>query len=606
MNMRASDFPRQIVSWLAGAMAWLLVLCGAAAAQDPITVRAGVTNDTPYVGEAIRFHISVNGSEAPIDPDWPPLDGVEVRSLGGQITTQSMTTIINGRRQDQRFEGYVHIYELTFSKPGVHTVPSLSVEIGGAVYRSNPVTVRVLEPQPRPDVRMAIRVAHTSPYVGEAIEMEVTLYLRSSIQRPSLRFTNLEGRFEVLDSPGEGLRGGRRDTIAFLGSQTALERGQATLDGIDFDTFTFRKVLVPLMPGPQTLGPAAFTCEVIVRAARSLFENDQVERITVPSNEVVLEVRPVPEEGRPPHFTGLVGRYRVSARASATDVNVGDPITLTIRLVAGSGVLRDPHLDLAKQPGFAERFRVNALAQEPQRAGDEIVFEQVVRPLSDAITEIPPIEVPYFDTQTGQYAVARSEPIALNVRPTRIVTAGDAEGATVASEIEEREEGIAHNYGASAALVDQRFDLAAALQSPGWLLGLGAPPALYVLTLLSGVWRQRRAGDETARRRRRALATAQQSLAKARGGESAADRAGRAVRQYIGDRFDRPAAGLTTAECVEVVSRLDAALAARLDDLLNACDAARYGGAATAPEDLVDQAARLLEAIDRAAAEVEA
>ncbi len=581
----------------------LVLLGGVSAAQDPITVRAGVTNNTPYVGEAVRFHISVNGSEAPIEPQWPPLDGLDVRSLGGQITTQSMTTIINGRRQEQRFEGYVHIYELTFTTPGVHTIPPLAVEIGGTIYRSNPVSVRVLEPQARPDVRMAIRVAHTSPYVGEAIEMEVTLYLRSSIQRPSLRFPDLEGRFEVLEAPGQDQRPGRRDVIEFLGSQVALERGQAVLDGVNFDTFIFRRTLVPLKPGRQTLGPGAFTCEVIRRAARSLFESDEVERVTVPSNEVVLDVRPVPKEGRPPHFTGLVGRYRVSAQASATDVNVGDPITLTVRLSAAGGVLRDPHLDLAKQPGFAERFRVSAMTQEPRRERDEIVFEQVIRPLNDSVREIPPIEVPYFDTQTGAYAVAASRPIALNVRPTRIVTAGDAEGTAMAAEIREQDKGIAHNYGAAAALTDQRFDLAAALRSPGWLIGIGTPPALYLLALLAGVRRRRRAGDDAARRRRRALAAARHVLAEPRSGESPADRASRALRQYLADRFDRPAAALTTADCVAIVTPLGDPLARRLEAFLNACDAARYGGAAVAADDLIDQAGRLLEEVEHAAAE---
>jgi len=480
-------------------VAWLLAALNAAFAQDSITVRAGVTNDNPYVGEAVRFHLSVNGSEAPIEPDWPALDGVDVRPLGGQVTTQSMMTIINGRRQDQRFEGYVQLYELTFHTPGVHIIPPLSVEIDGNMYRSNAVSVRVIEPQARPDVRMAIEVDNTSPYAGEATNLDVTLYLRSSIQRAALRFPNLEGQFEVLDPPGQAPRSGRRDTIEFLGSGVALERGQAVLDGVNFDTFTFRKVLVPLRAGEQRLGPGSFTCEVIVRAARSLFETDQVERVTVPSNEIRLNVRPVPEEGRPPHFTGLVGRYRVSARASATDVNVGDPITLTVRFSADGGVLRDPRLDLAKQPGFTDRFRISESTAEPRRERDEIVFEQVIRPLSDSVREIPPIEAPYFDTSRGEYAIARSNPIALNVRPTRIVTAGDAEGAKIASEIEDASEGIAANYGAATALIDQRFDLAAALQSPAWLVALGAPPVFYlVFHAHSGVAANRQSGPRLA------------------------------------------------------------------------------------------------------------
>lgn len=590
----------------AACFAGALAAGAAALARQDITVVAGASSTQVYVGEPLRFTVSVNGSQSPAEPIWPTLDGVEVRSQGGQVTSQSMTTIINGRMQETRFEGYVFHYVLTFPRQGVYTIPPLTVAVDGRDYRTNPVSVRVREPQERGEVRARIEVDNSTPWVGEAIELRFILYLRTAIQRPSARLGSLEGRFEILDAPDDPFRSGQRTTIDFLGSATPLERGQGTLDGVQYDTFTLRKWLVPLAPGEQRLGPGSLSGEVVVRRARSVFENDQVERITVPTNEIRLDVRPLPESGRPAHYSGLVGQYRITVSASPTDVNVGDPITLTVRITSTGGVLRDPRLDLAKQPGLAGRFRISESRREPRRERDAIVIEETIRPLSEDVREVPPIEAPYFDTRTGEYAIARSNPIALNVRPTRIVTAGDAEGTTASSAIEDAAGGIAHNYGAAAALADQRFDLAAALHSPAWLMALGAPPAAYVLTLLTLTWRRRSAEKQPSRRRKRALHEAMRLLGASNEALGGADRAGLAVRHYLADRFGRSAASLTAADCVEIVAPIDAALGEQLAALLERCDAGRYGGVrGGAADELVERAASLLAAIEEAAAAVE-
>src|SRR5262245_6018297 len=39
-----------------------------------------------------------------------------------------------------------------------------------------------------------------------------------------------------------------------------------------------------------------------------------------------------PVAGRPEDFSGLVGVYRISSSASPTEVNVEDPLTLTVRI----------------------------------------------------------------------------------------------------------------------------------------------------------------------------------------------------------------------------------------------------------------------------------
>ena len=55
----------------------------------------------------------------------------------------------------------------------------------------------------------------------------------------------------------------------------------------------------------------------------------------VSSQPLKLTVLPLPEEGKPSGFYGLVGQYTISASATPTKVNVGDPITLTVKVGGG-------------------------------------------------------------------------------------------------------------------------------------------------------------------------------------------------------------------------------------------------------------------------------
>ena len=41
-----------------------------------------------------------------------------------------------------------------------------------------------------------------------------------------------------------------------------------------------------------------------------------------------ITVRPLPTEGQPDNFNGAVGEFSMSAKASALEVTVGDPVTI--------------------------------------------------------------------------------------------------------------------------------------------------------------------------------------------------------------------------------------------------------------------------------------
>jgi hypothetical protein len=126
---------------------------------------------------------------------------------------------------------------------------------------------------------------------------------------------------------------------------------------------------------------------------------------------LVLEIRALPEEGRPSGFTGAVGAFTVSARAEPRDLVEGETLRVTLE-VRGSGSLGDFEPPRPEWPGFT---CLGTLAGGPPEART-ITYE--LRPESSAVREVPAIELPYFrPAPEPRYELARTGAIPILVRP---------------------------------------------------------------------------------------------------------------------------------------------------------------------------------------------
>ena len=403
----------------------------------------------------------------------------------------------------------------------------------------------------------------------------------------------------------------------FLGSEVLARRGQGALNGEQFTTLTLEKVLIPKETGQFRIGPAAVELNVVTGQApsRSIFDDffsgssflrnspfsrEATRKLVVPSNELNLEVLPLPEP-RPPSFAGLVGAYSIETAATPTEVNVGDPITLTIRIRGPEPLDNIPTPALHTQQSLVEDFKVSDEPAAPVVQDGSAVFTQTIRAINDRVNAIPPLNLSFFDVDEGMYRTVQSAPILLVVRATREVTAADAVGAPAGTEVETRVEGIAHNYEDAGILTDQGVGLPDRLHHPVWLAVLLGPMAICLGLAAVQVARRRSGADTADSRRRRALREARRELRAASDDTSTeATRTSRAVHGYLAATFDVPVAGLTPVEAERLLRARGMPQAAAVRELLERCDAARFAGLGLgAAGGLCDEAERLLGAIDR-------
>src|SRR5207302_10505210 len=70
--------------------------------------------------------------------------------------------------------------------------------------------------------------------------------------------------------------------------------------------------------------------------------------------------------------------------------------------------------DLAARPEFTKGFRVRA-EEARNVAGNVREFTYTLRPLAEAVTEVPAVTVSYLDPKTNKFRAAQSDPIPLQV-----------------------------------------------------------------------------------------------------------------------------------------------------------------------------------------------
>lgn len=592
---------------IALAFAAALSLLATASAWADIVVRAELEERRVFVGQPFALDITIEGVDNVPAPTLPPIDGFEVSYVGGQNQSSSTITIVNGQRREFSEKRFLHRFQLVPVRPGELIIPAIDVTVEGKTYTTSPTQVRVIPPKKDDDVALWISVDNDAPYVGEPIRLRVTLGLRSNGVRLAFSVPGVTGNFEVVS--GETPPPRTMETVFnVLGVESVVERGTKRENGVDWQTFSVERVIIPRRAGALSLGPATVDAEVVTQAARGFFDRAETRRAVVPSDAITVNVRPLPEKGRPATFNGLIGRYSISATATPLEVGVGDPINLEIR-VTGPLPAAVPEPALERQDTLTGAFKVTSEEGSSAIEGRTRLFRRTLRVSREDVREIPPIELSFFDTRSGEYIVARSAPIPLTVRATRVITAADAQGqasggASLAAAVEDRIGGIAFNYEGASLLADQSFDIGSILRSPLGLAVIAGPPAAYAAAGAIILLR-RRAGSETpAQRRKRLMSEARQglgSLPPSAAPVEAAATISAAVRKAVGARLGIAGEGLTARETHDVLSQAGLggqATAAR--DLLEACDAALYGG--LTPDRLTslrDDAIRVVESIDR-------
>lgn len=585
---------------LVSALVVMLVLPTAAAQSDRITATASFSQTTCFLGDQVVFQIAVENADTVSPPDLSSIAGVEFEYRGASNESSTFVSIVNGRRHEEVTKRQVMRWVATPSAAGTLTVPPLLVKADSSVVvETGRASVRVLEPERASGDLLRVTPEATEVYVNQTVGVTVQWLLTADVSDYSFRGSARDEGLAVR-AKGPAAQGrARQYEVDVFGTKTPARLTYALLDGERVRALEFDLLVTPTRAGSLDLGPFKVSYDEVI-SRRS------TKRMLATAEPVTFEVREVPAQGRPDNFTGLLGTHAIESAASPTVVNVGDPITLEVAIFGPepmAGVRDGP--DLAAIPAFARGFRFasEGWTMQPARKAGERRFTTTIRAADSEVTEIPAILLPFFDLESGEYRVARSEPIPLNVRAVREITAADAVVSTGPAAVSR---GTLTGTGPGLWAIERGPAVLARGAGPSGLdwrdplvaTGLVAPPAVFAAVAVVLAWRSRRV-DETVRRRRRALASAKSALRR--------EGAAQAVRVYLADAFGATPAAITGADGRRLLAEAGVDDADAVAELISIEEAERYaggrgGGGEPASSDRVLELLRRVDAgVDRSA-----
>jgi len=579
-----------------------LLVPGLASAQTRVYAKVD-SETTIYPGQRFTYSVVVEGGATPSRIDISPLASFNpARAGSGRQMSQ-----IDGRTSITYSENYSILAE----RPGTILLPAVSVVIDGKTYTTNAVEVTVAEPGTTDRLDLEMTVSEQRCYVGQPVVMTVRWIVKAQVKEAAFDVPVFKSDDFYIEDIADSEQAYARTEATIHDVPVAISERRERIKGMEAAVISFQKILIPKRAGRITLDPITVSTDMATGRVRTndIFNRYRMryERFTVQSDPIELDILPLPEAGKPAGFYGLMGRYTIEADAAPTEVSVGDPITLTLRIGG------NPYLKPVQWPDLeallGQDFKVPAEQASPVVVDGVKVFTQTIRATRDDVTQIPPIPLAYFDAKTGTYAVTKTDPIALDVASAKILTERDVEGTgpgLTGRAVELQRQGFSANYYGPEVLVNQSFSPVSAMVHPGYA-ALWALPLMGFVGSIAYRLGTRTSPEAVARKRRRharQVATQQLKAIPVAPAEQRHDLLTAALKGYLGDRFGCTAGSLTADDCHHLIltATADADLAGRFRGMIFQGEAARYASLeAQVDATQVDEALALVCQVEDAA-----
>lgn len=393
------------------AAVFIAVLAGAAQA---LTITASVDKQDVGLGDQIALKVNVVGKGGTLpEPTLPDLSAFEIYSSGRSQNIQ----IMNGAFSSNLDISYILVPKkagdfiigpiIIRDKTGMASTEPIKIHVSNQSSPSKPggkVSPQAGQPpsanrqpaQKGGDFFIDQFVDKTSPYLGEQVTLSFRFYQAVNLwDQPTLEWPKYAG-FTVEDLPPNG-------------------RYYQVVNGRQYLVTEIKRALFPLSSGkliidtpqltikPDDFGTAFDPFSFFDRNTQDMFRRGQPKILT--ANPITINVKPLPEQGKPADFTGAVGKFNMQVETDKDSVGVDEPITLKVTL-SGTGNIRSlPPVKLPDLPDFRiyDSGNTESVSNTNQVVSGTKTFEQAIIPKTSGVFTIPAISLSYFDPTSTSY-----------------------------------------------------------------------------------------------------------------------------------------------------------------------------------------------------------
>ncbi|MEW6057201.1 MAG: BatD family protein [Bdellovibrionota bacterium] len=619
-SSRNKHSPKENTIWFFLSFALALMPCFSAKASGAqILATPSSTEITEDENLSIEFKVIIEGMGGKVGkPAYKAPDFDEVNIYSSSQSVESR--FINGQLTVRKTQNIISV--LHPKRAGTLMISDIKVDVDGKLVRAPDIEVRVHPAGTRlagkggasaqypqrgqmPSSGLSSNSAQAGTFFlraepsklkafkGEQILLTYALYTKVQVLNIQVeRYPNISGFLkEDMDIPL--LRG-------------HLDYSPSVVNGQEYRRAVLAQYAIyPLKEGKLPVD--AFTGKFSFQAGMRAFSDDddpfgmlnqfframQTTTATRSSDRITIEVLPLPGEGQPQGFSGLVGDFDITAMVDKYSTKVGEPINVKVK-IEGKGHAGSLESLNVKWPADFELYEDKSHTQFLKTGHSERLFEYMLIPKVKGSFEVAPIEVSMFNPESKNYQVRKTEPLKNEVLE------GTVGNIYVAKE---------KATGQSKTRDDIRYWMSEAPSQGFAMLWLWVSRGIVMATTLFaalGLWSisgnkedalrsSRKQRGQAIRARAAALQSAQLSAVEALG------KVETVLGELIEFRYGIQIGSLTRAEIREALAGRgpkDEGMAKRVEALLELCENSRYmpGGATpVAAQQAADELGKLVE-----------
>lgn len=553
----------------------LLLLCiyavDSRAQSADINVVSTVSQTTVYTGERISLSVEVSGDfnnvSRPTLPDFPGF-----RLLSNNPSTSRSYSFVNGKTSSS----YSYSYYLIAREEGNYTIPSITVNIDGNEFNTDPIDVEIVDrnssanesgSNTRPEIFLRMEVSDRNPVPGQQLITDVILFFKDGLEVNSYQ-----------PVPGWKAEGFWKEEL----ESTERPRAESTIiDGVRYRKARLLQfALFPTKTGELSISP--YEIIVSVRAASSRddpfssffggFGSNQ-RQVELKTDPVQLNVEPLPDID-PANYTGAVGSFRINRKISTGEAIVGESIEIetTIRGTGNVPLITKPEYELPDGLEIYDPQQASSLNRRNQQISGSKVFTDIVIARTPGDYTIPQTTLAYFDPARNEYVRERLPALNFTVNSDP-----NAQAST--------EQTLSLSVKPVTGLASWTSDSSVALAGRWWFwAGIFFPALVLGVAYWQKTYRDKMTNNTAFARSKRASARAEERLEKAieRSEEGQVREAynllQKALTGFISDKLNLPEAGLSNQSYISALQDegVDMELLKNIKMLLDKCATISY------------------------------
>jgi len=297
-----------------------------------ISIDVTIDRDTVGLDEYANLQVVISGEDQNLpNPIMPTIAAIEMYSQG----RSSNISIING----QVTSSVSYRYLLMPKKAGTFVIDNIALVHKNKRHKGNPVNLTVLNTSTATstqteekavdkgsgkgkDYFLEAVVDDKKPYVNEQVTLTLKFYIAVQYYgSPELSEPTTTGFWTEL-----------------LGNKAPYRQ---VINNRRYKVIERKYALFPTQTGDLTIGRA--TIRVTVAGGRQnkdpfgMFNDffNTGKEVAVSSNPIRINVKKLPDEGKPAEFTGSIGKFNIEAAIDKKEVEVNQPVSMTLKIKPG-------------------------------------------------------------------------------------------------------------------------------------------------------------------------------------------------------------------------------------------------------------------------------